>query len=54
MRSGETPAAAQSSSVDAKRELPAGQWRQHLRLSRVGGSVYIDEGGGEFTPAAKP
>jgi predicted AlkP superfamily pyrophosphatase or phosphodiesterase len=54
MGNGDASLAAQSSTVDVTRGFAAGKWRQYLRLSRVGDSVYIDEGGGEFTPTAKP
>jgi hypothetical protein len=34
--------------VEAGRKFPNGEWRQHLRLSRVGDFTYIDEGNGSF------
>ena len=36
--------------VEATRALPDGQWSQKLQLSRVGNSVYIDQGTGAFVP----
>lgn len=36
--------------VEASRSFPAGEWRQRLRLSRVGESAYLDEGDGGFAP----
>jgi arylsulfatase A-like enzyme len=37
-----------SKTLEATRKFPAGQWRQHLRVSLVGETVYIDEGNGAF------
>ena len=39
---------ATSETSEALRKFPAGEWRQHLRISRVGESTYIDEGNGAF------
>jgi hypothetical protein len=44
---------AESNTLEATRDLPGGKWRQYLRTTRAGSSVYIDEGNGDFTPAAK-
>jgi arylsulfatase A-like enzyme len=41
---------AESKTVEASRDLPTGRWRQYLRTSRVGASVYFDEGNGEARP----
>jgi arylsulfatase A-like enzyme len=43
-----TPAPVISETVEAARKFPTGEWRQHLRLSRVGDFTYIDEGNGAF------
>ena len=43
-----TPAPVVSETVEAARKFPNGEWRQHLRLSRVGDFTYIDEGNGSF------
>ncbi|HEY2615516.1 MAG TPA: alkaline phosphatase family protein [Chthoniobacterales bacterium] len=43
-----------SETIEATREFPDGQWRQHLRLSRVGESTYLDEGNGVFSPKQNP
>lgn len=32
----------------ASRNFPEGEWHQHLKISRVGETTYIDEGNGEF------
>jgi predicted AlkP superfamily pyrophosphatase or phosphodiesterase len=37
-----------SKTIDAKRKFPTGEWQQHLRVSLVGETVYIDEGNGAF------
>jgi arylsulfatase A-like enzyme len=34
---------------EARRKFREGEWRQHLRISRVGESAYIDEGNGAFS-----
>lgn len=40
---------ALSKTMQASRKFPDGEWRQHLRVSLVGETVYIDEGNGAFT-----
>jgi arylsulfatase A-like enzyme len=42
------PAPTSTETVEAARKFPAGEWRQHLRLSHVGDFTYIDEGNGSF------
>ncbi|HSV64130.1 MAG TPA: alkaline phosphatase family protein [Chthoniobacterales bacterium] len=37
-----------SKTIQATRKFPSGEWQQHLRLSLVGETVYIDEGNGSF------
>ena len=39
--------------IEAMRELPSGTWRQTLRISRVGSTIYLDEGNGAFMPRQK-
>jgi len=34
--------------LEAARKFSSGQWRQHLRISRVGETTYVDEGNGAF------
>jgi len=34
--------------IQATRKFPSGEWQQHLRVSLVGETVYIDEGNGSF------
>jgi arylsulfatase A-like enzyme len=33
---------------ESQRKFPDGEWRQHLRISRLGDSTYVDEGNGAF------
>lgn len=42
LRNGTAPAAAEATKEEAK----AGKWRQYLRTSKVGDSIYVDEGNG--------
>ena len=51
MRDREPPAGdAETTTREATRTLAAGKWHQYLRITRVGSSVYIDEGNGSFSP----
>src|SRR5213080_407922 len=34
--------------IEAKKDFTAGKWRQSLRISRVGSTIYLDEGNGAF------
>jgi arylsulfatase A-like enzyme len=45
-----------SKTIQATRQFPSGEWRQHLRVSLVGETLYIDEGNGEFSssPSSSP
>ena len=36
--------------VEATRDFSSGTWRQSLRISRVGSTIYLDEGNGRFVP----
>ena len=40
---------AEPKAIEAKRDFPKGTWRQSLQISRVGSTVYLDEGNGAFT-----
>ena len=42
---------ALSKTIEANRKFPTGEWKQHLRVSLVGETIYIDEGNGAFTAA---
>jgi arylsulfatase A-like enzyme len=41
-------AEALSKTLEATRKFPTGEWRQHLRVSSLGETIYIDEGNGAF------
>src|SRR5581483_2989871 len=47
-----TGKATETKSVEATKEFPGGTWRQSLRVSRVGSTIYLDEGNGAFSPGA--
>lgn len=38
--------------LEATRKFPSGEWRQHLRISLVGETVYIDQGNGAFSSSS--
>ena len=40
----------QPTTIEATKNFPSGSWRQSLKISRVGSTVYLDEGNGAFTP----
>ncbi len=40
----------ETKTVEATREFPAGKWRQTLKISRAGSTIYLDEGNGAFEP----
>jgi hypothetical protein len=39
--------------LEANRKFSSGEWKQHLRISLVGETVYIDEGNGAFEGLAR-
>jgi arylsulfatase A-like enzyme len=39
--------------IGAKKDFPAGTWRQSLQISRVGSPIYLDEGNGAFAPKVR-
>jgi arylsulfatase A-like enzyme len=44
-----------SKTMRATHKFPSGEWQQHLRVSLVGETIYIDEGNGLFAPSeSKP
>jgi arylsulfatase A-like enzyme len=45
---------ALSKTIQATRKFPTGEWQQHLRVSLVGDTVYIDEGNGAFATTSSP
>jgi arylsulfatase A-like enzyme len=38
----------ENETFDATKKFAAGEWRQYLKVSRVGSTTYLDEGNGEF------
>jgi len=38
----------ETKTTEAIKDLPTGTWRQSLKISRVGSTVYLDEGNGQF------
>jgi arylsulfatase A-like enzyme len=40
----------ETKTIEATKESPSGTWRQSLKVSRVGSTIYLDEGNGAFTP----
>jgi arylsulfatase A-like enzyme len=40
----------ESKTIETTKDFSAGRWRQSLRISRVGSTVYLDQGNGTFTP----
>jgi arylsulfatase A-like enzyme len=42
----------ETKTIEAKKEFTTGIWRQSLRISRVGSTIYLDEGNGAFAPNA--
>jgi arylsulfatase A-like enzyme len=47
---GAPPPKSNTETVDAKREFASGTWRQTLKTTRVGSTIYLDEGNGRFAP----
>jgi arylsulfatase A-like enzyme len=42
----------EANTIEVKKDFAAGSWRQWLRISRVGSTIYLDEGNGVFAPNA--
>jgi len=40
----------ETKTVEATKDFPSAGWRQSLQISRVGSTVYLDEGNGAFSP----
>jgi arylsulfatase A-like enzyme len=38
----------ETKAIEATKDFPAGFWRQSLKISRVGSTIYLDEGNGAF------
>jgi arylsulfatase A-like enzyme len=43
----------ESETLEVTKKFPNGQWREYLKISRVGSTTYLDEGNGEFVPSSK-
>jgi arylsulfatase A-like enzyme len=41
---------AETETIEATKDFSTGTWRQRLKISRVGSTVYIDEGNGAWVP----
>ncbi len=48
MTGNSAPPRAVTETLEVARKFSSGQWRQHLRISRVGETTYFDEGNGTF------
>jgi arylsulfatase A-like enzyme len=44
------PPPPETKTLEAARKFPSGSWRQTLQTSRVGSTIYLDEGNGAFAP----
>jgi len=38
----------EAKSIEARKDFPSGTWRQTLKISHVGSTIYLDEGNGAF------
>ena len=38
----------ETKTTEATKDFPSGSWRQSLQISRVGSTLYLDEGNGQF------
>jgi len=52
--SGVTLPKTATENLEATKKFPAGTWHQQLRISRVGSTIYLDEGNGAFTRTTAP
>ena len=51
MSNGDMPALKpETKKIEATKDFPSGTWRQSLQISRVGSTIYLDEGNGAFSP----
>ena len=39
---------SETQKIEATKKFPNGTWRQELKVSRVGSTIYLDEGNGQF------
>jgi arylsulfatase A-like enzyme len=47
----QSPTKGEPKTMEARKNFTAGTWRQSLQISRVGSTIYLDEGNGLFTPS---
>jgi hypothetical protein len=55
MTAAKTPREPETKTIEATKQFRSGTWRQSLQVSRVGSTIYLDEGNGAFVanePAA--
>jgi arylsulfatase A-like enzyme len=43
------PLQAETETIEATNNFPLGTWRQYLKTSRLGSTIYLDEGNGNYT-----
>ena len=43
----------ETKTIKATKDFPPGTWRQSLQISRVGSTIYLDEGNGAFVPTGE-
>jgi hypothetical protein len=41
---------AETKTIEATKDFRSGSWRQTLKISQIGSTIYLDEGNGSFTP----
>jgi arylsulfatase A-like enzyme len=51
---GRTVARAETRTLEATKDFSSGTWRQFLQVSRVGSTVYVDQGNGNFVRGKHP
>jgi len=39
----------ETKTIKAAKGFPSGTWQQSLQISRLGSTIYLDEGNGEFS-----
>ena len=41
---------AATKTIEATKDFRSGTWRQTLKISQIGSTIYLDEGNGSFAP----
>jgi hypothetical protein len=44
----------ETKTIEATKDFSAGHWRQSLKISRVGSTIYLDDGNGQFSAKQRP